>query len=118
MKYAIIVNETEEELANRYKPEKFEAYMAPYMAYAQALTEAGLLVGGEALEHPKTAITIRNRDGKRIVQDGPFAETKEMLGGFFLIEVPDQETALEWAAKAPSASTGSVELRALMPEVE
>lgn len=116
MKYAIIVYETPDELARRNTPEEFNAYMAPYGAYYQALAEAGVAAGGQGLAHPETATTIRLRQGHRQVQDGPFAETKEMLGGFFLIDVPDLDTALEWASKCPSATTGSVEVRPVMPD--
>ena len=62
-----------------------------------------------------TATTVRIRDGKRLVQDGPFADTKEQLGGYFVIEVPDLDAALEWAARAPSAACASVEVRPVLP---
>jgi hypothetical protein len=80
-------------------------------AYTRALVDAGILVGGEALHPPATATTLRLSDGRREVQDGPYAATKEQLGGFFVIDVPDLDTALEWAARNPAASSGAVEVR-------
>lgn len=118
MQYAVLVYETETELSNRLDPEKVGPYMAPYAAYWQALEESGVAAGGNGLEHPNTATTLRVRDGKREVQDGPFADTKEMLGGLFIIDVETEEEALQWAAKCPSASTGSVEVRPIMSDPE
>jgi hypothetical protein len=118
MKYALIINETVAELAMRKNPETFGAYMAPWQAYYQSLVEAGVAAGGQGLDHPDNATTLRIRNGKRLVQDGPFADTKELLGGFFIIDVENIDTALEWAAKCPCASTGSVEIRPLMPGME
>ena len=74
-----------------------------------------VIVKGDGLQGPNTATTVRIRDGKRIVQDGPFADTKEQLGGYFVIEVPDLDAALEWAARAPSAACASVEVRPVLP---
>jgi hypothetical protein len=69
------------------------------------------MVGGAGLQPPPLGTTVRERDGKRHVQDGPYADTKEQLGGFYEIDVPDLDTALDWAARCPSASTGAVEVR-------
>jgi len=69
------------------------------------------MVGGSALQPPAVATTVRQRDGKRQVQDGPYAETKEQLGGYYEIEVADLDTALDWAARCPAATTGVVEVR-------
>ena len=117
MKYAIMVYETSADFAKRNDPQQAQAYWGAYAAYSKALSDAGIARGGAGLLPPSTAVTLRLRGDKRTVQDGPFAETKEMLGGMFLIEVADQETALEWAARCPSASTGSVELRAELPPI-
>ena len=89
----------------------FGPYMAEWAAYSQALVEAGALVGGEALEGPETASTVRVRDGKRLVTDGPFIESKEVVGGFYLIDVANLDEALEWAARIPNAHFGTVEVR-------
>eukprot|EP01032_Pedospumella_encystans_P037322 gene37322-42272_t len=82
----------------------------PGAAYTRALTDAGIMVGGGALLPSHTATTVRLRDGSRDLHDGPYAETKEQLGGFYIIDVPDLDTALEWAARNPAASTGVVEV--------
>ncbi len=115
MQFAVVVYETAEEIAKRESPEHAGAYWAAYTAYAKALAEAGVAAGGAGLHPPATATTVRLRGGKRHIQDGPFADTKEQLGGFFVIEVGDLDTALEWAAKCPAASTGSVEVRPMLP---
>ena len=80
-------------------------------AYTQAMVDAGVLVGGEVLGASDTATTVRVHDGRRDVHDGPYADTKEQLGGFYLIDVADMDAALEWAARNPAASTGAVEVR-------
>ena len=88
-----------------------QAYMSGWMAYIGAIRESGIAVNGHGLRPPMTGTTLRVRGDKRQVQDGPFADTKEQLGGYFVIEVPDLDSALEWAARAPCASTGGVEVR-------
>lgn len=111
MQYAILIHESEEELAARDDPARAGEYWAAYTAYSRALVEAGILRGGEGLMPPRDATTLRIRDRKRQVQDGPYADTKERLGGFYVIEAPDLDKALEWAARCPAAATGSVEVR-------
>lgn len=111
MQYAILIYETEEELAKRTDADAHDAYMAPYSGYVNALREAGVLVGGEALRQPATATTVSVREGTRHIQDGPVAHSREQLGGFLLIEVPTLDEALDWAARCPSATTGRVEVR-------
>ena len=88
-----------------------ETRYAPWIAYTQALREAGAMVGGNPLAPPATATTIRLRNGRRQVQDGPVAASKEQLGGYYLIEAPDLDTALAWAARCPAAAYGSIEVR-------
>lgn len=90
------------------------AEMQEWFAYTEALGKAGALVGGEPLQGKETATTVRVRDGETITTDGPFAETKEILGGYYLIDVDNLDTALGWAAKIPLAPYGSVEVRPLM----
>ena len=109
MKYAILVYETEQDFANR------EMYMPAYNAYSQALVEAGVMAGGAALHPSHMSTTIRLQNGQRNVQDGPYADTKEQLGGFFIIDVPDLDAALDWAARCPAASNCAVEVRPLLP---
>ncbi len=84
---------------------------AAYAAYTQAMQRAGVVRGGERLRPTSEATTVRVNGGKTQVLDGPYAETKEQLGGFYLIEVPDLDAALSWAAKCPGASTGTMEVR-------
>src|SRR5256714_1508649 len=115
MQYTILVYETEAELAARTDAKRKDAYWGAYRAYTKALRDAGVMVGGAGLEPPRTATTLRQHDGKRRVQDGPFAETKEQLGGYYVIDVPSLEKALEWAARCPSAATGAAEVRPNMP---
>jgi hypothetical protein len=87
--------------------------MPAYTAYAGALQQAGILVGGERLQFSDTATTVRIADGKTKVLNGPYAEAKEQLGGYFMIDVPDLDSALSWAARCPGASHGVVEVRPL-----
>ena len=85
--------------------------MPAWTAYTKALMDAGVMRGGQALHPVLTATTVRLREGQRDVQDGPYANTKEQLGGFYIIEVPDLDAALVWAARNPAASHGAVEVR-------
>lgn len=80
-------------------------------AYTKALKEAGVMVGGNALHPSHAATTVRIRGGQRDLHDGPYADTKEHLGGYYIIDVPDLDAALEWAARNPAASSGAVEVR-------
>jgi hypothetical protein len=91
------------------------AYWPAWMAYVKALNESGLVVSGNGLQAPQASTLFRLRDGRRVVQDGPYADTKEQLGGYFILEVPSMEAALEWAARSPAAARGTVELRPVMP---
>ena len=115
MKYAILFNESAADFALRNDPEKAGAYWAAWGAYIGTIEQSGIIVSGAGLLPPDTATMVRIRDGKRQVHDGPYPESKEMLGGFFVIEVPDLDTALEWAARAPSSGYGFTEVRPLMP---
>jgi hypothetical protein len=92
-----------------------DAPMDPrWMQYTQDLHAAGVHRGGNALQATDTAATVRVRDTETLVSDGPYAETKEMLAGYYLIDVPDLDTALAWAAKIPSVDYGSIEVRPVM----
>ncbi len=88
-----------------------EQMMAAYSAYAEAMGKAGVMRGGERLRPSSAATTIRSRAGKTEVLDGPYAETKEQLGGYFIIEAPDLDAALSWAEKCPGARAGAIEVR-------
>jgi hypothetical protein len=115
MQYALLFHESAADFALRNDPEKAGAYWAAWTAYIGTLNQSGIVVSGAGLLPPDTATTVRIRDGKRQVHDGPYAESKEMLGGLFVIEVPDLDTALEWAARAPASGYGSTEVRPLLP---
>jgi hypothetical protein len=115
MEYMLIFTQSAEQFAAGENPEKAPAYWASWSAYAQAVAQSGVMVSGSGLQPPSTATTVRVRDGKRQVHDGPFAESKEMLGGFFVINVPNLDAALDWAARSPAAAYGSVEVRPCLP---
>ena len=111
MKYALLIHDDEEARAAA-PPEAMQAVMDAYDAYSHDLEGAGVIRGGEALEPSAMATTVRGKDGSAVTTDGPFAETKEQLGGFFLIEVENLDEAIAWAGKIPSvANGGSVEVR-------
>jgi hypothetical protein len=95
-------------------PEEMAAEMPRWFAYTEALRDAGALVSGEALDAPNGARTVRVRSGARHVTDGPVAETADVLGGYYVIDVPDVAAAEEWAARIPSAPYGAVEIRPVM----
>ncbi|HZY73014.1 MAG TPA: YciI family protein [Edaphobacter sp.] len=90
-----------------------EQRVAAFMAYSEALTKAGIVKGSNRLQRSSAATTVRVANGKSQVLDGPFADSKEQLGGFFIIDVPDLDAALSWAARCPAASFGAVEVRPL-----
>jgi hypothetical protein len=88
---------------------------AAYGAYTEALKQAGVIRGGERLKPSATATTVRITDGKTKVLNGPYAEAKEQLGGYYVIDVPDLDSALSWATRCPGASTGTIEVRPIWP---
>ncbi len=94
--------ETEAEMAEK---------MAAYNAFTKEVQAKGIFVGGEALQPTRTATTVRVREGRTLTTDGPFAETKEALGGFYILNCKDLDEALEYAAKIPDAKVGSIEVR-------
>jgi len=91
--------------------EAIKAGMTAFHRYAVALDEAGVLRSAEVLTPSAVAVTVAVRDGETLIHDGPFAETREQIGGSFVIEVPDRETAIRWAERCPSAQWGTVEIR-------
>ncbi len=111
MEYMLIFTESAAEFAVRNDSEKAPAYWGAWSAYAGTVAQSGIMVCGAGLQPPETATTLRIRDGKRQIHDGPYAESKEMLAGFFVVNVPDLDVALDWAARSPAASYGSVEVR-------
>jgi hypothetical protein len=91
--------------------EELAAAMPRWNEYTQSLRDAGLLVAGDALQGADVATTVRVRDGETQITDGPFAETKEVLGGYYLIEAPDLDAVLDHAARVPNVHYGSIEVR-------
>lgn len=89
-------------------------YYGEYMAFTQALRESGKLVAGDQLQPTTTATSVRVRSGKTLTTDGPFAETKEVLGGYYLINADSLDEALEWGAKIPSSRVGTIEVRPIV----
>ena len=115
MQFALLIYESPEAFATR-SSDGNDPYTGAWRAYYNALVDAGIYVGGDPLAVPETATTVRVKEGKRRVQDGPFADTKEQLGGFIILELPSLDQALDWAARCPAASAGAVEVRPLAPE--
>ncbi len=95
-------------------PEDGARMMEAYGAFTQEVKEAGAFVAGDALQRTSTATTVRVRDGEPLLTDGPFAETREQLGGYYLLECGDLDEAIRWAGKIPGASYGCVEVRPIM----
>jgi hypothetical protein len=111
--YLILINSDEKAQAKATVEQQKEIFGA-YMQYTEELTKAGVKLGGEALEPSNNGARISYKEGRRVVTDGPFAEAKEVIGGFYLIDVKTREEAIEWAAKCPGAKYGGVELRSVM----
>ena len=110
MKYLCLIYDEETTLAGMSKAES-DAFMGEYFAFTEDIKKSGHYLGGEALKPVHTATTVRVRKGKMSTTDGPFAETKEQLGGYYMVEARDLNEAIQIAAKIPSARTGSVEVR-------
>jgi hypothetical protein len=113
MQYMILIYDEEKNWASMTDATRDEM-LAAYFAYSKEMKDAGVMRAGDALQPTSTATTVRLRQGKRLVTDGPFAETKESLGGYYLIECKDIDEATQWAAKCPSATIGSIDVRPVM----
>ena len=113
MQYLLLIHD-EEARWGRISDEERNATMQEYFAYTNELRESGAYVTASQLQPTATAITVQVQDGETLTTDGPFAETKEQLGGFYLIDVDSQEEAIEWASKIPSARSGKIEVRPLV----
>jgi hypothetical protein len=114
MQYMLLIYGNEAGMASAPK-EAVTQMMAAYDAYTEAMKKAGVLIAGERLRPSPSATTVRVADGKTKVLDGPYAETKEQLGGYYMIEAPDIDAAIAWAARCPGASTGTMEVRPIWP---
>ncbi|MBK6920853.1 MAG: YciI family protein [Deltaproteobacteria bacterium] len=113
MQFLLLIYESEAETETR-GPAAFQEMLAEYRSFSAALKDSGKLVGGDALDGIATATTVRVRDGKTLITDGPFAETREQLGGYYLVDATDLDDAMAIAAKIPSARYGSIEVRPIM----
>ena len=113
MKYLCLIYDDEKKMAGMSKSEG-DAFMGEYFAFTEGVKESGHYLGGNALQPVHTATTVRSRDGKMSTTDGPFAETKEQLGGYYLIEAKDLNEAIQVASRIPSVKTGSIEVRPIM----
>lgn len=116
MEYLLLIYETAKDFDARTNEQR-DTLMGAWRTYYQAMVDAGVYVSGSPLQRSATGSTVRLQNGKRHVQDGPYADTKEQLGGFIIIEVPSLEAALDWAARCPTAATGAVEVRPVAVEV-
>jgi hypothetical protein len=115
VQYSLLIYQTEAQFAARTDPARRDANAGAFMRYVRGLQEAGVLVTTLGIEPPGTAATVRPGDGTPRVQDGPYADTKGQLGGLCVIEAPDLDAALAWAARCPGASHGSMEVRPVWP---
>jgi hypothetical protein len=115
---AMLIYENPTDFTRRDPSVENDAYAGAWREYHQALLKAGVFVTGHPLDVPPAGKTIRVRDNARQVQDGPYASTKEQLGGFTILDVPSFDAAMEWAARCPAASYGAVEVRALAGGLE
>jgi hypothetical protein len=112
MLYALLIYETPNAFAERSGDEN-TAHFGAWRDYYQAVVAANIYAGGDPLEVPETATTVRQKEGKRLIQDGPYANTKEQLGGIMILDLPSLDAALDWAARCPAAAYGAVEVRPL-----
>ena len=114
MQYLLLIYGNEK-LSNEVPGVKQQEVFAAWMTYTDDLKKAGLMKAGDALQPVATATSVRVRGGKRVTTDGPFAETKEQLGGYYLVEAKDLDEAISLAARIPGAKHGSIEVRPIMP---
>lgn len=113
MKYLCLIYDEEKKLESMSKSEG-EAFLGEYFGFTEGIKKSGHYLGGNALQPVQTATTVRVRNGKVSTTDGPFAETQEQLGGYYLIEAKDLNDAIQVAAKIPSSRIGSIEVRPIM----
>jgi hypothetical protein len=113
MRYALLIYASEREWANQSEEES-QAQFQEYMAFSKDIVDRGIYQSGEALQATATATTVRVRDGQTLTTDGPFAETKEQLGGYYVVEAKDLDEAIEIAARIPDVRRGSIEVRPVM----
>jgi hypothetical protein len=113
MRYALLIYANEQAWASQTE-EQSQAQFQEYMAFTKDIVDRGIQQGGEALQPTGTATTVRVREGETMTTDGPFAETKEQLGGFYIVDCKDLDEAIEVAARIPDARGGSIEVRPIL----
>ena len=113
MQYMMLIYETNADFDARTN-EKKEMFWGAWHAYHKSMVDAGVFVSGNALQPSTTGTTVRLKNGKRHVQDGPYAEAKEQLGGYLILDLPSLDAALDWASRCPAATTGAVEVRPVL----
>jgi hypothetical protein len=111
MQYLLLIYTPELPNQEDIPPDVFQKQLAGYEAFTTAVRERGVMLAGEALQPTETATSVRVRDGNTLVTDGPFAETKEALGGFYMLDCKDLDEAIELAAMIPGAGVGTIEVR-------
>ena len=114
MQYLLMIH-NDEKAFQTASQEDGAAMFAAYNAYTKAMTDAGVWVGGARLHPSSTATVVRTKSGKTSVLNGPYAEIKEQLAGYYLLEAPDIDAAISWAARCPGAATGAIEVRPIWP---
>ena len=114
MKYLLLIYENEGVTAGLSEAEQGQIF-EEYMTYTQDIKKKGQMIAGEALQPVNTATTVRVKNGKTLTTDGPFAETREQLGGFYMVEAKDLDEAIGLAARIPASRTGSIEVRPILP---
>jgi hypothetical protein len=114
MQYLLMIH-SDEAAMQQARKEDVQGMMAAYGAYTQAMREAGAYLGGERLHPSSTATVVRMQNGKTSVLNGPYAEVKEQLGGYYVIEAADLDAAIGWAARCPGAQFGAIEVRPIWP---
>jgi hypothetical protein len=117
MQYLLMIHSDEKAMQSAPK-ESIASMYAAYGAYTEAMKKAGVHIGGERLRPSTTATVVRSSNGKTSVLNGPYAEIKEQLGGYYLIEAPDLDAAIEWAARCPGAQYGAMEVRPIWAMTE
>lgn len=114
MKFMLLIHGDEQQMMANTKVDA--SGMSPeYAAYNEAMAKAGIIVGGERLKPTSTAASVRMKDGRTEILEGPYAETREQLGGYYMIDVADMDEAVKWAARCPAAQFGTIEVRPIWP---